>query len=305
MNNGIGREGETKKVLITGSGGFIGRNLNEQLVDCYAITAPTHSDLDLADAVVVREYLEKGGFDVILHCATHNATRNSTKDISQTLENNLRYFSNLARCNDLFGKMIYFGSGAEYDKPNAPKCVDEDFFGRYVPSDAYGFSKYISSLIAEGKGNIYNLVVFGCFGKYEDWEIRFISNACAKAVHGMDITINQNVAFDYLHIDDLVKVVRHFIEAEELAFKRYNVCTGVVIGLHTLAELVREVSGKHIGIIVKQEGMGREYSGSNARLLEEIGQFNFTDLRQSIKELYGWYEENKDSINKQLLFTDK
>lgn len=121
----------------------------------------------------------------------------------------------------------------------------------------------------------------------------------------MDITMRQNVAFDYLYVDDLVKVVQHFIEAEKPAFKRYNTCTGVAVDLYTLAELVREVSGKQIDIAVERDGMGRQYSGSNSRLLAEIGPFAFTDLRQSIKELYGWYEANKDAIDKRLLLADK
>lgn len=307
MNTAIDFEesGRQKKVLITGATGFIGKNLNEQLAGRYEIVAPTHTELDLGDSIAVQKYLKRGSFDVVLHCATHNATRNSKKDVSQTLESNLRYFFNLTRCNDMFGRMIYFGSGAEYDRLNAPKYVSENFFGTYVPSDAYGFSKYISALIAEGSDNIYDLVVFGCFGMYEDWEIRFISNACAKAAHGLDITIKQDVAFDYLYINDLARVVRHFIEANELPFKRCNVCTGSSVYLHGLAKLVREVSDQDIDIIIKREGIGREYSGSNSRLLHELGGFDFADMRQSVEELYRWYEANKDSIDRNLLLEDK
>lgn len=295
-----------KKLLITGGSGFIGRNLVEQFAGQYAISAPTHAEFDLMDSVSVHDYLEKEAFDVVLHCATHNATRNSKQDTGLVLENNLRYFFNLARCNNLFGRMIYFGSGAEYDKPNVPVHVSEDFFGKYVPSDAYGFSKYIMALAAETACNIYNLVVFGCFGKYEDWEIRFISNACAKAVHGMDITIKQNVSFDYLYVNDLAVITRHFIEAKDPTFKRYNACTGSAVDLYALAELVREISGKDIKIIVKREGMGREYSGSNERLLAEIGSPPvFTSLRRSIGELYAWYETNRSLIDRNLLLDDK
>ncbi len=300
-----GKNNKQKKILITGATGFIGKNLSEQFADVYVIFAPTHAELDLGDSIAVREYLKQESFDVVLHCATHNATRNSIKDVSQTLENNLRYFFNLARCSDMFGRMIYFGSGAEYDKSNAPVCVEEDFFDTFVPGDAYGFSKYISAMLAERSDNIYDLVVFGCFGRYEDWEIRFISNACAKAAHDMDITVNQNVAFDYLYVNDLASITRYFIEARKPMFKRYNACTGMSIDLYTLAELVRDISGKKLDIIVKREGTGREYSGSNRRLLEEIGPFNFTDPCWSIKELYGWYDANKNLFDKRLLLTDK
>jgi len=201
--------------------------------------------------------------------------------------------------------MIYFGSGAEYDKANIPPKVKEDFFNVHVPSDDYGFSKYISALIAENADNIYDLILFGCFGKYEDWEIRFISNACAKSVNDLDITIRQNVKFDYLDVNDLVEIVRYFIEAGKLRFKRYNICTGRSNDLYSLAKLVKKASGKKIGIKIKKSGWGREYSGNNRRLIKEIGKFNFKSLPQSIKELYGWYEGNKKILDNKLLLADK
>jgi len=46
-------------ILKTGSSGFIGRNLNEQLSRKYSITAPSSSQLNLLDAYAVQEYLKK------------------------------------------------------------------------------------------------------------------------------------------------------------------------------------------------------------------------------------------------------
>lgn len=292
------------KILITGSSGFIGRNISEQLKDRYEIHTPSSSELSLLEDGKVSEYLKINHFDLIIHAATWNATRNSKKELGQVLSNNLRMFFNLARNDACYGKMIYYGTGAEYGRGHWTPKMKEGYFDAYVPQDDYGFSKYIMSKFAENSKNIYNLRLFGIFGKYEDWEIRFISNACCKAVYDLPISIKQNVLFDYMHIDDLVRITEWFIGHSPLK-KVFNVCTGKTHSLLTLAKKVLAVSGKNLDIRISKEGLGEEYSGNNLRLLEEIGNYQFRDMDNSIKELYLWYLNQKKSIDKKKLLSDK
>jgi UDP-glucose 4-epimerase len=291
-------------VLITGGTGFIGRNLTEQLKNRFTISAPTSSELNLLDADAVRAYFDRNAFDVVIHAATWNATANSPKDVSKVLENNLRMFFNLVRCEGLYGKLIHFGSGAEYDRSHWIPKMKEDYFDTYVPADDYGLSKYIIAKYAASHPKIYNLRLFGVFGKYEDWEIRFISNACCKVAWDLPITIRQNVFFDYLYIDDLVRITEWFI-LHDGSEKTYNVCTGTALDLHSLANKVMTISGKDISIVIARQGLGREYSGDNARLLEEIGPFSFSPVDACIRELYSWYAEHKQSIDRDKLLSDK
>ena len=47
-----------KTILLTGSSGFIGKNLKEYLLKKdYELLTPTHEELDLMDTVAVSEYL--------------------------------------------------------------------------------------------------------------------------------------------------------------------------------------------------------------------------------------------------------
>jgi GDP-L-fucose synthase len=57
----------------------------------------------------------------------------------KVLFNNLGCFFNLARCSHDYGKMIYYGSGAEYDKRYYLPKMTEDYFDAHVPVDDYGF----------------------------------------------------------------------------------------------------------------------------------------------------------------------
>lgn len=294
-----------KRILITGGSGFIGRNLVEFLNFGYSIMAPNSKELDLLDPVAVRDFLLKKKVDVVVHCATHDASRNSKKDSALILDANLKMFFNLARCSDSFGRMFYFGSGAEYGRDHYRPYMSEDYFDVNVPVDAYGFSKYVMSKYVSGAQNIVDLRIFGCFGQYEDWEIRFISNAICKALYGIDITIKQNVNFDYLYIKDLARIIAWFIEQKDLKHKHYNVCTSESCDLLFLAEKVGKIAGGNVGVLVKESGFKPEYSGDNSRLLKELGVFKFTPVEEALLELYNWYAARLDHIDKELLLFDK
>ncbi len=286
------------KILITGGNGFIARSLFEQLNIEQTVLSLNRKDLDLLDSSKVFDYIKKNQFDVIIHTATYDAApKHSTKDPLKVLENNLKMFFNLVRCKDYFDKMIYFGSGAEFGRENWIPKMKEDYFDRHVPADQYGFSKYIMTKYTQLNSNIYNLRLFGLFGKYDDWRYRFIPNTCCRAVLNQPISINQNKFFDYLYIDDLIKIVSWFIN-NKTQKNVYNVCTGNVNDFKTLAEKIIKISGKRLDINIKTEGLGREYSGDNTLLLKELKDFEFISIDESIKALYDWYESNKHIIEK-------
>ena len=282
------------RLLITGGSGFIGRNLAESLASRYAVSAPSSSELNLLDAASVRDCLHANHFDVIVHAATTRSNRRvgAPPDL---LDRNCRMFFNLTRNSDSFGKMIHFGSGAEYDRAVLPPRVREDYFDTSVPVDPYGFSKYICAKYVEASEKIVNLRLFGVFGKYEDYTVRFISNACCRAVAGLPIVIRQDVVFDYLYVNDLARITDWFINHEP-HYKTYNVCTGQGVTLTQLAGIVAEVSGRNPEVIVRTKGLAPEYTADNWLLLNEIGGCDFSDMRSSIAELYEWYAARQQSI---------
>src|SRR4030042_1885459 len=123
----------------------------------------------------------------------------------------------------------------------------EDYFDKHVPTDQYGFSKYIMTKYAQLNDNIYNLRLFGVFGKYDDWRTRFIPNVCCQAIIDMPIRMEQNKFYDFLSVDDLVKIVKWFINNKPKN-SIYNVCTGGGNDLKTLAEKNIKISRKNLDI---------------------------------------------------------
>ncbi len=290
-------------IFITGGSGFIGKNIIEFLSKKHTVFAPPHKELELLDADAVKKYFERYYFDVVIHSAVRPGHRNA-KDPTNQLYNNLRMFFNLMRNKSRFKKLIFISSGAVYDITRSLSMVNEDFFDAYVPADEHGFSKYIIAKHIEQLDNIVELRVFGIFGKYEDYAIRFISNAICKTIFDLPVTIKQNRRFSYLYINDFVPILDYFIN-NDCRYKAYNVTPDEGIELCDIAKKVRSISGKDLPINIAKSGMGLDYSGSNKRLHNEIKGLKFTGIDSAIKELHAWYLQNAASINRDFLLFDK
>jgi GDP-L-fucose synthase len=283
--------------LITGGDGFLAKSLHEKLDGHFDIIRCNRAELDLNDAELVAIFLKHHQFDVVIHAATYDAApMHSTKDKSKVLESNLRMFFNLARCSNEFGKMIYFGSGAEFSRPYWYPNMDEAFFDIHVPTDQYGYSKYLMTKYALTSEKIINLRLFGVFGEYDDWRYRFIANAFGHVVKGLPINVENNARVDYLFVDDLASIVSWFM-TNKPRHQVYNVCSGQAHEHVAIANMIAELTNQKSEVVVKNRNIVKNYSGTNNLLLSEIGQFNFTPIRQSLDILYGWYQLNNHTID--------
>jgi GDP-L-fucose synthase len=295
--------------LITGARGFVGKNLVEYLQlshsDKYRIFFPYHKELELMDTDAVERFMIGNKIEIIIHCASVGGSRKTGYDTGKTdiVSTNLRMFFNLVQSMDNVQRLMFFGSGAEYDRQNYKPRMSEDYFGAHIPADDYGFSKYVCSKYAERSKNIFNLRIFGMFGRYEDYEFKFISNSIVRNLFKLPIVINQNVNFDYMYINDCVKIVERFI-SNRPKYNIFNLTTGTTIDLATIANKINKISDFKSEIIVKNPGLGTEYSGDNSRLQKEID-FQFTPFDNALKELYQYYRSILPGIDRKTIEKDE
>ncbi len=299
-----------KRLLITGARGFIGKSLVEYFqareAARYDLFYPFHSELELTDAGAVMKFVKEKKIDVIIHCANVGGSRKTDYDEGRpdVAAVNLKMFFAVARCGGLVDKILYFGSGAEYSRQHYVPLMSEEYFDTHVPGDPYGFSKYVCAKYSLSAENIIDLRLFGVYGRHEDHAIRFISNAILKNIFGLPIVINQNVFFDYLYMDDLSRITAHFIE-HGAACKACNVCTGAPVDLVSIAGIINGVGSHKSPVKVLNEGLNTEYSGSNGKLLKELGKFRFTALKDAISEMYSCFSRNMDSFDRTTLENDQ
>lgn len=277
-----------KKILILGGTGFIGRNLKEKLKSNYNLYTPSHKELDLLNELEVNKYFKKNKFDIVINAVVIGGSRKEESEENE-LYKNLLIFFNIINNKKYFKKYIHFGSGAEYDKSSSIINIKESDFGKRIPKDYYGFFKYVCSQYIQQMNNAVCLRIFGLFGKYEDYRYRFISNAILASLIKKQITINRNVFFDYVFINDFIKIVDYFINHKP-KHKFYNIGTGKKIDLFTIARKLNVLVDKKTKIIIKNKGLSNEYSCNNTRLIKELKKFKFTPFDQALKELYFWYK---------------
>lgn len=295
-----------KNILITGAGGFVGKNLSESLDSkIYNITSLRRKDLDLLDASQVEKFFKKNYFDVVINCATVGGTRKTGYDINCTdiVKKNLQMFFNITRSIDETTHLINFGSGAEYNKRNSIVKKSEDEFDKRVPQDDYGYSKYVISKYIQKSKNITCLRIFGLYGKYEDYTFKFISNSIVKNLLNLPIVINQNVVFDYLYIDDLIKIIDKFIQKKPQN-NILNVTPTKSIDLVTIIDIINEISNFKNEIIVLNEGLNKEYTGDNTKLLKNINKFEFTPYKKGITNAYKYYKNILNEIDVEAIKKD-
>lgn len=292
-------------IFITGSNGFVGSHLKEYLQNNYkdyTLCTPSSKELDLADEFAVDDYILSHKVDMIIHLANRGGGRD-VADMKNITEYNLRIFFNIAKHEKNVKKIISFGSGAEYGKHKPIVNAKEEDYLQEQPHDEYGFYKAITSKYIERSQKIVQLRIFGAYGEYENYRFKFISNAIVKNLLKLPIIINKNVYFDYIYIDDLVKMIDWFMhnDAKE---KIYNVTSGKNIDLITLANIVNESSDFKSEIVLLNDGFNNEYTSNNKRVLKELGNFEFTSHKDAITKMRDYFSYNFSHLDKEIIIHD-
>lgn len=287
-----------KTILITGAGpnGITGRLIKEYFSDKYILLTPGSRDLDLTNDASVSSFFLENDINYVIHCATFRPTSvDKSHMVDEELESNLRMFYSLAAQSDKFEKMIYFGSGAEYDKSQDIINITEDEFGRSIPKNKYGLAKYIMNDYARNSGNIYNFRLFGTINKYERFTKNVISNLCVKAIKGLPVQLRQDCRFSFVDISDVLPLLDYALE-HELKYHDYNIVMDDNYLLSDIAKIIIELSGTNQELEVKSSGLNFEYTASNRRLMNEF-KVDFTPIKDAVKHVYDYYFQLKDTID--------
>ena len=294
------------RVLLTGGSGFIGRHIKERLSRDHDVLAPTHLELDVSSAPAVRTWLDDHPVDAVVHAAVKPGHRNA-RDQCDLVGDNLRQFFSLVRCRAAFGRFVVLTSGAVYGIQRPLVRVTEGQLGEEVPTDDHGFSKYVEALWLQGDPDAVELRPFGVYGPGEDYAIRFISNACCKALFGMPVTLRRDRLFSYVWVEDLAALVERALDGRHggLAPGSYNVTPGNPVSLRALADLVINASGAQVPVVVGDSTLGAEYSGDGSKLPSVDPSFRFTTPAEGVENLLDWYVARRDSIDRSALETDR
>lgn len=286
-----------KTVLITGAGptGVTGRAIREYLENDYVILAPSSKELDLTDDAAVRSYFDAHHIDFVVHCATYRSNISQTTHlVDEELESNLRMYFALASQSEKFEKMVYLGSGAEYDKSRPIVNIKEEQFGESIPKNKYGLGKYIMNQHCRSSKNIYNLRMFGTLNTYERYTKNVVCNLCAKAAIGLPLTLKRDVLFSWVDIRDVAQAIK-FIFEHEAKRHDYNVALPTPYRLSEIAGIIQELAGLKNPVEFQQEGLSNEYT-CNVENINADFNLNYSSIHKSIESILLYWMEHKDNI---------
>lgn len=279
-----------KTALLTGKTGFVGKNVRELLEENFELLAPGRSELDLRNAESVEQYFDNHQVDVVFHCANPNPVKNTLDTNEHFMEDSVRIFLNLYRCRHKYGKMIYLGSGAEYNKTMEIQNISEEAAFRSPPKDPYGLAKYAMNMMAAQSDNVINLCLFACYGPW-DHASKFITHCIRCCLRNEPITIRQDCRFDYIHVSDLGRMMV-WLGNNEPKHHMYNVSGCQHVLLSEIAEEVRSQMSMEEPVRVLTPGLNREYTANGERFWKESKLTPPMSLRDGIAQQIKWESEH-------------
>lgn len=225
-----------KKILILGSGGFLGKNLINQLnLSNYLIIGKSKSECDLLNKNDISKIIDLEKPSIIINCAgiIGSSENNKLKNQYDIFKNNVNMIFNLLDCieNNSFIEHVYFFSS--YRCFNNIKNIETNYFQNYdleflmkQSNIGYLSSKLILDIQIElfRKKNlikISNLIIPNLYGEFDKFhkEGRIVSSLIfqiSELKNNNNLTMNKTINLDkklnLLYVKDLVYMIQFFIK---------------------------------------------------------------------------------------------
>jgi dTDP-4-dehydrorhamnose reductase len=242
-----------KKVLITGGNGYIAKNINDRLKDVYSIETISRNNFSLLDTDSVDNFFKGKFYDVIVHTAS-------------IVHDNVKMLYNILSNKNNYNRLINLGSGAELGYPKTP----------------YGISKSLISNIINSLDKHYNLRIFAVFNENE-LETRFIKSNILKYLKKQDIIIHQNKLMDFFSFNDFIKVIRMYIEVDDIYLdKTFDCCYSKKNSLLDIANIINNLDTYSVAVNIENKSQGDSYIGNFFTRYD----LQYIGLEKSIEGMY-------------------
>jgi len=255
-----------KKVLITGSTGFIGTNLVRRFLkigaEIHILTRTTSNKWRIKDVLkYVNEYcvdlldyekLEPIILDIKPEMIFHTATYGGypfQKDVDKIIQANFIGTVNLVNaCKKAdFELFANTGSSSEYGVKSKP-MTEEDIL---EPANDYGVSKAAATLYCQAvarreKIPIVTLRLFSPYGYYEE-PTRLIPSVVISCLKGINPEVSSsNSVRDFIFIEDVIDAYMKIAEASDINGEIFNIGYGKQHSVGEVVSKIVELTGNYI-----------------------------------------------------------
>lgn len=233
-----------KKVLITGSSGFIGRHiaakLKTQNIEVVEFCRKNHQDVTRA-----ADFDKLSPVDTVFHLAAVSGYENSKENISLAYQVNVLGTINvLEYCRKVKAKLI-FSSTYVYGKPYEKFKKESDNLN---PTTHYSFTKFLGEEMCRFYNRVFGVETLilrtaNVYGPSQD-EIYIVPVIATHLLNKKPLILTKpEVERSFIYIDDLVEAYIQLAQAKTLAGDAYNVGPDKPTALKELVALMIKISG--------------------------------------------------------------
>lgn len=298
----------TKKVLITGGTGFIGRNVVAELIkrgyEVHSLVFPPFApeqkglvqyEMNLMDSNAVDKFLSEHHFENLIHLAwyvgkgCHIADQNIDWTIStlNLLTSFQKYGGKTFVCAGTISEYEYkFGYLLEDETPTSPETL-------------YGESKNSVYKIAKTFCKQHDMKfkwprIFNLYGPNEKPQrlMPSVINSCLK---GEDVKVSDCLKFqDYLHVEDTARGIVEVFESDIQG--AVNICSGKPVQLRYIVNKIAELTNFKGNILwgAIPAAFGDEVVVGNNDKLKSIGWSPKYTLDEGLQQTINWWKENNN-----------
>ena len=260
---------DEKTVLITGSHGFVGKNLVNFLSNTKAnILTPDKKELDLVSQTSTNKYFENKKIDVVIHLAGLVggiwANKNALGDF---FYQNAMMGINALHYSYKFGVKKFVGLAAGCGYPDTKIPYSEDNFWDGLPDmNSYGYSMAKKNLIIQSWAyrDQYGfdstiLLPANLYGPFDNFDLESshvvpaLIRKFLESNHSVSVWGSGNSSREFIYVEDVVETIITSILKNKNGV--FNIGTGNKISINKIANAILELtrSKKEIQIIKKQK----------------------------------------------------
>jgi GDP-L-fucose synthase len=300
------------KILLTGGGGMVGRNvLEHSAIDEFDVLAPRSQELNLLDFNAVQGYLDKHRPDVVVHAAgkVGGIQANMREPVGFLMEN-LDMGRNIVWAARQAGikRLINLGSSCMYPRNHSEPLSEELVLkGELEPTnEGYALAKVMTARLCEyimredASYQYKTLIPCNLYGRFDKFDpahshlvpaiIHKVHQAKQSGQQSVEIWGDGNARREFMYAGDLAEAVLRVVKNFDTVPAYMNVGLGHDYTINEYYQATAEVMGYTGGFVHdldKPVGMARKLV--NIERQRSWGWTASHDLREGIKKTYEYY----------------
>lgn len=304
-----------KKILVTGSNGFIGKNLISLLSDKqFDIFAPSSSDFNLTKESDVDQLFEQYQFDSVVHLAADvGGIKMIRSNPGRIFYNNLIMNTLLMEKARVHGIKKFISLNTINSYPEKDTNFKEDQIWEGLPNKdvfSYGISKRMMLAQARTYKEQYdfdsvNLIVDNTYGPHDNYDpvnsrvIPALIYKFHKAIKNnedqVEVWGTGKSLRQFLYVKDLVRIIYQSL-VEDIGYNVMNISNGETVTIRQIVEKISSIlnyKGQIVYDTSKPEGAAvRIMDNSKMKSLVNLDKMHL--IEQGLSKTIDWYLANLD-----------